>query len=62
MESNFYIESIEPLVPNNFYDLVQLDFICMLYQVEKDTQSNICFFECRGKEKAEIGMNPTDQH
>ena len=48
MESNLYIESIEPLVANNFYDLVELDFICTLYQVEKDTRSNICFFECGG--------------
>ncbi len=46
IESNFYIESIEPLVANIFYDLVQVDFICTLYQVEKDTRSNVCFFEC----------------
>ncbi len=46
MKSNFYIKSIEPLVANHFYDLVQLDFFCTLYQVEKDTRCNVCFFEC----------------
>ncbi len=47
MKSNFYIESIEPLVANNFYVKVQLDNFCTLHQVEKDTWSNFCFFECR---------------
>ncbi len=46
MQSYFYIESIEPLDANDFYDLFQLDFICTLYQVEKDSRSNVCFFEC----------------
>ncbi len=45
-ESNFYIESIESLVTNKFYDLIQLDIFHTLYQVEKDTQFNVCFFEC----------------
>ena len=46
MKNNFYIESIESLVANNFYASVQLDFFCTLYQVENDTQSNVGFFEC----------------
>ena len=53
MKSNFYIESIEPLVANNFYDLVQLDSFCTLYQVENDTRSNVCFFSY---------MNDNDAH
>ncbi len=44
MKSNFYIESIEPLVANNFCDLVQSDFFCRLYLVEKDIRDPMFAF------------------
>ncbi len=34
-----------PFVANNLL-LGSIRYFCMLYQVEKDTQFNICFFEC----------------